>query len=398
MAARRPRIKRPATKRHRQANSGLPRGQSPRSPRSSAEQALASRRRQRRRQHAERQRRQRRHELATSAPALALKPVEAAEPPPFEISAAPPASPELPPAPELVAATEAPGQVSSEKKSAEKRPRFKHGLSPSVRQARRGEVVLEFAGETTPDPSPGGAPADAPQARRILTSLLFASPEPLTLQRLSALTGGLTAECLLALLDDVASAVEPLGLQVAEVAGGFQMATAPESAEWLWRLGRRRTRQPLTQAALETLAIVAYKQPVAKRDVDAIRGVESGALLRHLVELEFIEIAGRDETPGRPLLYITTKRFLKTFGLASVSDLPSMGELRELFGERERQRSVQEAEAAAERRRLEREAGLERISRDARQAAEDAAAFRHLERAGGQQPDLFEEGEEKPEG
>jgi len=225
------------------------------------------------------------------------------------------------------------------------------------------ELELTFAGEERPEPTPGGAPAGRDEALAILGSLLFVAPQPLTSQRLQAILGGLTAESLRQLLFHLGERLRPLGLYVSEVAGGFQIATRGENADWVWKLVRRRQRVSLSPQALETLAIVAYKQPVTKGEVDIVRGMESGPILRHLVEQEFIEVTGRKEVPGRPLLYGSTRLFLKTFGLNSVNDLPAVSELKKLYSERERRRLEVEAGEARERRDQDRREAETRMAR-----------------------------------
>jgi segregation and condensation protein B len=115
--------------------------------------------------------------------------------------------------------------------------------------------------------------------------------------------------------------------QVEELAGGFQLLTRPEYHPWLTRLRRTGTDLKLSGAARETLAIVAYQQPVTRADLEAIRGVQSGELLRLLMEKGLVRIAGRDDSLGRPVLYGTTKKFLQVFGLRSLRDLPEIEDL-----------------------------------------------------------------------
>jgi segregation and condensation protein B len=115
--------------------------------------------------------------------------------------------------------------------------------------------------------------------------------------------------------------------QVEELAGGFQLLTRPEYHPWLARLRRMGNEMRLTAAARETLAIVAYRQPIARADVEAIRGVQSGDMLHQLMEKGLVRIAGRDESLGRPVLYATTRKFLQTFGLRNLRDLPQAQEL-----------------------------------------------------------------------
>jgi segregation and condensation protein B len=136
-------------------------------------------------------------------------------------------------------------------------------------------------------------------------------------------------------------------LSITEVAGGYRMVTRPELAPWLVRLARARTRVRLSRAALEALAIVGYKQPVSRPEIDAIRGVNSEGVLDSLMERRLVRIAGRKEAPGRPFLYETTREFLIAFGLRDLADLPKVeGELivPALSGEE----APQHAEAPAE--------------------------------------------------
>jgi len=205
-------------------------------------------------------------------------------------------------------------------------------------------------------------PASTEQAVHIVTALLFVAGHPISLARLSRMAGGTTEESMQELLRDVAAALAPSGLIVQEVAGGYQLATPPSAADWVWRLARRRAKAPISTAALETLAIVAYKQPVTKGEVDIVRGMDSGQHLRHLVDEELLEITGRKEVPGKPLLYGTTRNFLRIFGLPNIAALPSIHELRRLYAERDRERQARDAEAAQERRRMEREEALARLS------------------------------------
>jgi segregation and condensation protein B len=128
--------------------------------------------------------------------------------------------------------------------------------------------------------------------------------------------------------------VENRPLTVLKIAGGYQMATRPEWAELVATLHEDRRGHRLSRAALETLSIVAYRQPVIRPDIDAIRGVNSDSALKTLLERNLVAISGRDEGPGRPLLYRTTTRFLKYFGLDTLHDLPDPKELESILGPR----------------------------------------------------------------
>jgi segregation and condensation protein B len=115
--------------------------------------------------------------------------------------------------------------------------------------------------------------------------------------------------------------------RIEQVAGGYQMLSLPEYGDILKRLHQKEADAKLSKAALETLAIIAYKQPILRADVEAIRGVACGETIRSLMEKHLVNIAGRAEEPGRPILYGTTKRFLQLFGLNNLKDLPQSAEL-----------------------------------------------------------------------
>jgi len=164
----------------------------------------------------------------------------------------------------------------------------------------------------------------------VVEALLFASDVPLEAERIREvldLEHGAAARELVAELMARYEA-EPRGLSIVEVGGGYRMVTRPELAPWLVRLARARSRVRLSRPALESLAIIAYKQPVSKPELDAVRGVNSDAVIENLLERRLIRIAGRKEAPGRPFLYETTREFMVAFGLRDLSDLPKIdGEL-----------------------------------------------------------------------
>jgi segregation and condensation protein B len=123
---------------------------------------------------------------------------------------------------------------------------------------------------------------------------------------------------------------EGRGLQLVEVAGGFQLVTRPDYAPWIKRLDRARSVPKLSRSALESLAIIAYKQPIVRTDIEQIRGVETSSVLRTLLERKLVRMVGRKDSPGRPILYGTTKTFLQHFGLRDLSELPPLREFTEL--------------------------------------------------------------------
>lgn len=168
--------------------------------------------------------------------------------------------------------------------------------------------------------------------KNIVESLLFAANEPLTIERLKQIITGAQPQELREVLEELTAEYEARqgGFFLNEVAGGYQIRTRSEYKEWIKRLLQPRP-QRLSKAALETLAIIAYKQPVIRSDVEHIRGVDCGGVLRVLLERQFIRVLGRKEIPGRPLIYATTKRFLEVFDLKNLKDLPTPKEIEE-FG------------------------------------------------------------------
>ena len=186
------------------------------------------------------------------------------------------------------------------------------------------ESALESADESPPDAADADAPADAGVDLAAVEALLFSTHSPLTPARIADVLE-------LPVSKGVKRAVAALNKQYAEagrsfrveqVAGGYQMLTLPQYGPLLQKLHAREADAKLTKAAQETLAVIAYKQPVLRTDVEAIRGVSCGETIRSLMEKRLVKIAGRADLPGRPILYGTTRRFLESFGLNSLKDLP----------------------------------------------------------------------------
>jgi segregation and condensation protein B len=159
---------------------------------------------------------------------------------------------------------------------------------------------------------------------RLLEALLLATHSPLTAGRLAELLGLPSTRPIRRAIKDLNKQYEETGrsFRVEQVAGGFQVLTLPEFGEHLKKLYQKEADAKLTKAALETLAIIAYKQPILRADIEAVRGVACGETIRSLMEKHLVRIAGRAELPGRPILYGTTKRFLELFGLNTLKDLP----------------------------------------------------------------------------
>jgi segregation and condensation protein B len=195
-------------------------------------------------------------------------------------------------------------------------------------EAQDGPVEApSVEGEADDDAQETSATQDVDLA--ILEALLFATHHPLTGQRLAELLNIKSQKAIRAAVQNLNQQYESSGrtFRIEQVAGGYQLLSLPKYGDILKRLHQKEADAKLTKAALETLAIIAYKQPILRVDVEAIRGVACGETIRSLMEKHLVNIAGRAEEPGRPILYGTTKRFLQLFGLNSLKDLPQSEEL-----------------------------------------------------------------------
>lgn len=176
-------------------------------------------------------------------------------------------------------------------------------------------------------------PADGQQQitlRSVVEAIFFASDEPLEASKVAKVAGAGDARQVRKLIEELNSEYVRRGAayRIEQIAGGYVMLTLPEYNDWLKQLLRTRQESKLSQAALETLAIIAYKQPVMRVTVEALRGVAAGEMIRNLMEKGLVKILGRAEELGRPLLYGSTRKFLEVFGLNSLEDLPKVEELR----------------------------------------------------------------------
>lgn len=170
------------------------------------------------------------------------------------------------------------------------------------------------------------------EQRRILEALVLSAPEPVPAGRLASVVPDATPALVQELVGELNAEyeVQERGFEIQHVAGGFQIRTRADLAEHVRALQPRRAVR-LSRASLETLAVVAYKQPVTRAEIEHVRGVDAGAVVRTLLERNLVRIAGHREIPGRPMLYATTKRFLEVFGLASLEDLPTLREIEEVM-------------------------------------------------------------------
>ena len=175
------------------------------------------------------------------------------------------------------------------------------------------------------EPTDGGGGSERDPRLAMVEAALMAADEPLTPRRLAAVAGLADAAEAHRLVARLRALYDRDGtaFQVEELAGGWQLLTRAEYHPWLSRLRQARAGASLTPAMREALTIVAYRQPITRADLEAVRGVQSGDVLRQLLEKGLIRIAGRDESLGRPQLYGTTKKFLQTFGLKNIRYLPA---------------------------------------------------------------------------
>jgi len=195
-------------------------------------------------------------------------------------------------------------------------------LSASDEQPLDGEDVAEALLEV-------GEGVGELSTERVVEAILFTSDTPLTLPKIVGILGTGSAREVRKIIQGLNKEYAKIGnsFRIEEIAGGFQMLTMPEYNAWLRRLRQSRQDSKLSPAAMETLAVIAYKQPVVRAEVESIRGVSAGETLNRLRELGLVKIVGRAEDVGRPMLYGTTKHFLEVFGLSSLEDLPAVEEL-----------------------------------------------------------------------
>ena len=177
------------------------------------------------------------------------------------------------------------------------------------------------------------APAPSAEVKAVVEALVFASPEPITLKTLQKVLADEPKEDVAAALRALAAEYENRpGLQMVEVAGGYQIVTRPQLHEWVRRLFHERSTQKLSTQALETLALVAYRQPITAAEITEIRGVNASGVLTTLLERHLVKIVGRRNVVGRPFVYATTREFLIRFGLKDLAELPRIEDVAEALG------------------------------------------------------------------
>jgi segregation and condensation protein B len=171
---------------------------------------------------------------------------------------------------------------------------------------------------------------DTNMAKAIIENILFIADRPLTPDKISEVfNGGMDKPAIKGILEELKTEYQGRGIQLLEIAEGYQLCTRTEYSEWIKRFYTIDKGSKLSQASLEALSIIAYKQPITRAEIEEIRGVDSGGVVKTLLEKNLARNMGRKKVPGRPMMYGTTRKFLEYFGLKSLADLPTLAELKE---------------------------------------------------------------------
>lgn len=184
---------------------------------------------------------------------------------------------------------------------------------------------------------------DENNLKSAIEALIFASEKPITVEQIKKVLDGLDAPSINRIITELKNEYEAQnrGIRVVEIAGGFQMITNSNFASFLKKLLKSRNSEKLSKPALESLAIIAYKQPLTKAEIESLRNVNVDGVMKSLVEKNLIRICGRKKVPGRPFVFGTTREFLEHFGLKSLQDLPKMEDFTVLAQEKEAQAEIE---------------------------------------------------------
>ena len=226
-------------------------------------------------------------------------------------------------------------KVSEKQKEKEKEAQLK-ALREELNQEISEQLASQFsvnAEESSKSETELRQVHDDQEAKRAIEAILFTAGRPVTIPDLKRALSGYGQAKIEKLILELKSEYEQEGrsFKIQEIAGGFECATEPKYAPWILKLELQRKARQATQSALETLAILAYKQPVTRAEIEDLRGVDVSGVLATLVERSLVKIVGRKEVPGRPFFYGTTEKFLEHFGLKSVADLPDISEIKSLI-------------------------------------------------------------------
>jgi segregation and condensation protein B len=207
-------------------------------------------------------------------------------------------------------------------------PAVEAGWNAPLEETDSAPPSMAAQSERTSSPRP--SPADEAEIAATVEAILFATDAPLAPGKIAQVAELGSTKVVKQAIRTLNERYEQMGcsFRIEEIGGGFQMLTLPQYHDVLGRLSKARGDSKLSRAAMETLAIIAYRQPIIRADIEAIRGVASGEVLRGLMEKQLVKVVGREEVIGRPMLYGTTRRFLEVFGLGGLEDLPRVEELR----------------------------------------------------------------------
>jgi segregation and condensation protein B len=181
--------------------------------------------------------------------------------------------------------------------------------------------------------------------KAVIEALLFVSEKPLTIEQIKSVLDNLDTAQINKILEELKAEYENSnrGVRIAQVAGGFQMVTPPNLATFLKKLYKQRNADRVSKPGLETLAIIAYKQPITRHEIESIRNVNIDGVIKSLLDRDLIRVTGRKKAPGRPKVYGTTRQFLEYFGLKSLEELPKTEDLSKLLAKKEGQDEPKES-------------------------------------------------------
>ena len=220
----------------------------------------------------------------------------------------------------------------SEKEKETQLKALRHELAREITDQLPPEIRNEKESRPRPETQAPAVHSDE-EAKRVIEGILFTAGKPVTLADLKRALSSFGQVKIEKLLRDLQTEYEREGrsFRISEIAGGFECSTNPKYAPWILKLELQRKARQATQSALETLAILAYKQPITRAEVEDLRGVDVSGVLTTLLERGLVKIVGKKEVPGRPFLYGTTDKFLEHFGLKSITDLPDISEIKLLI-------------------------------------------------------------------
>ncbi len=219
-------------------------------------------------------------------------------------------------------------QAEAERKLKELREELEDELSKQLDEA----ASEKYPGKVVTEEIDASADINDEIAKHVIEALLFASSKPITIPEIRKVLKGKKAEDIHTMITEISSVYERDGrsFRIQHIAGGWQILTESKYAPWILKLEQQKKIKQATASALETLAIIAYRQPLSRVEVEDLRGVDSSAVLATLLERGLVKIVGRKEIPGRPFLYATTDKFLEHFGLPTIGQLPNIEDIKQL--------------------------------------------------------------------